>query len=310
MPLRLRCRELGIPVRWAGKEDIAPWRTRETRRLLDLLEPASEVDAEGLAQMLDGIEAACGTSVWTEYLRRLIGLWREEYRKDVVPGREVVDFLWTLMREDRHLAMAEHGVFLGTIHQAKGLEFDRVMLLDCARQLRPRETAEDRRRLFYVGMTRARRVLAVFCLADRALALGSSTPGLEVAVEEMTARVAETRPDVGRRIEKLALEHMDIGLAGSRSENDPIHAAIAALRVGDRLRVDVSARRMYLVCPRSDRAVAALSAAGRNVWASRTILEICVLAVERRSSEHSEAKYRDRCRVDAWELPIVEVVWR
>lgn len=82
-------------------------------------------------------------------------------------------------------AVAEHQndsgnqVILSTIHSSKGLEYDRVYLLDVLDGILPAvpeeklETDEDvkayeeERRLFYVGMTRARRELYLFnCNAD------------------------------------------------------------------------------------------------------------------------------------------------
>ena len=62
---------------------------------------------------------------------------------------------------------------LSTIHSSKGLEYDRVILMDVADGLLPKVSAEDgsdpadreayeeERRLFYVGMTRAREELSI-----------------------------------------------------------------------------------------------------------------------------------------------------
>ena len=63
---------------------------------------------------------------------------------------------------------------LSTIHSSKGLEYDKVILMDVADGLRPRSLPQDQmepeeldayeeeRRLFYVGMTRAKRELSLF----------------------------------------------------------------------------------------------------------------------------------------------------
>ncbi len=70
---------------------------------------------------------------------------------------------------------------LSTIHSSKGLEYDRVYLMDVFDGVFPDKTAgqsasateqekkdfEEERRLFYVGMTRAKNELSVFKISDR-----------------------------------------------------------------------------------------------------------------------------------------------
>lgn len=60
---------------------------------------------------------------------------------------------------------------LSTIHSSKGLEYERVFLMDVADGILPKENSdlEEERRLFYVGMTRAKEDLAVFTFRKEAL---------------------------------------------------------------------------------------------------------------------------------------------
>lgn len=55
---------------------------------------------------------------------------------------------------------------LSTIHSSKGLEYERVFLMDVADGILPKDskdgTPEEERRLFYVGMTRAKDELSIF----------------------------------------------------------------------------------------------------------------------------------------------------
>ena len=67
---------------------------------------------------------------------------------------------------------AENRIHLLTMHASKGLEFKRVYLTDVnegvyphGRMCSPEETEEERR-LFYVGMTRAKEVLEILCLRE------------------------------------------------------------------------------------------------------------------------------------------------
>lgn len=71
-------------------------------------------------------------------------------------------------------SVSEHGLILSTIHSAKGMEFDRVILCDCKNGILPSDELpngkniitdeemhllEEERRLFYVGTTRAKKKL-------------------------------------------------------------------------------------------------------------------------------------------------------
>lgn len=82
--------------------------------------------------------------------------------------------LRTLVRQERQ--GPAQGLILSTIHASKGLEYQRVILMDVADGLLPLveapvgrnpdpaavEAYEEERRLFYVGMTRAKETLSVF----------------------------------------------------------------------------------------------------------------------------------------------------
>lgn len=64
----------------------------------------------------------------------------------------------------------EEALWLMTVHGAKGLEFDRVIIPDCNERVFPYgelqrvESIEEERRIFYVAMTRAKKSLELLCL--------------------------------------------------------------------------------------------------------------------------------------------------
>lgn len=74
---------------------------------------------------------------------------------------ELVAALWTV--ENRPSGDDQPGVFCGTIHSAKGREFDLVVIAGCEEGVTPNlaksADAEEERRIFYVGVTRARHTL-------------------------------------------------------------------------------------------------------------------------------------------------------
>ncbi len=86
------------------------------------------------------------------------------------PGAVVSDFIDALVLDGRDKPDTEKkgfGVNLMTLHAAKGLEFDRVYLVGLEEGVLPNDRAklegnlEEERRLFYVGITRARRCLTL-----------------------------------------------------------------------------------------------------------------------------------------------------
>jgi superfamily I DNA/RNA helicase len=52
---------------------------------------------------------------------------------------------------------ARGAVHLATMHRAKGLEFDAVIVVVPMSYLGPIETTQDKRKLIYVALTRAKR---------------------------------------------------------------------------------------------------------------------------------------------------------
>ena len=61
----------------------------------------------------------------------------------------------------------DDAIVLSTIHSAKGLEWDRVYILNCTDKTFPtpwcdEDEIEEQRRLFYVAITRARHKLVIF----------------------------------------------------------------------------------------------------------------------------------------------------
>lgn len=113
------------------------------------------ISAEDLIDILDELqESAKGYKSYTEW----------------------VDHIATYTQEMKRLMekrmQAKDAVMLATFHSAKGLEFDRVFLVDVNEDVIPYKKAvldkdiEEERRLFYVGMTRARNRLYICSVAS------------------------------------------------------------------------------------------------------------------------------------------------
>lgn len=67
----------------------------------------------------------------------------------------------------------EAGVTFSTMHGSKGLEYDKVFLIQCNEEVTPHKKArteaelEEERRMFYVGITRAKKELRLFYVGEQ-----------------------------------------------------------------------------------------------------------------------------------------------
>jgi ATP-dependent DNA helicase UvrD/PcrA len=178
--------EAGIPHQGAAL--LTREAARRVLRTLDPAAPASQVQAIALdlGWLPNAREEKLGEREQTRQsdLARLVRLAEEV-------GGTGVDFRAELERRFGDGGDARRGVHLLTYHGAKGLEFELVLLprleekeLPTKLARTPREVDEERR-LFYVGMTRAKRGLAITWVGRPSRFLAELTP--EAAVAEPPA---------------------------------------------------------------------------------------------------------------------------
>jgi DNA helicase-2/ATP-dependent DNA helicase PcrA len=135
------------------------------------------LEVSGLLAMYDGDSEE--KTARRENLQQLAGAVTEAAQL----GQEVEAFLDAIaLLEDNDEEASPDAVSLMTLHSAKGLEFDVVVLAGFEDGLLPHansrsepESLEEERRLAYVGMTRARRWLAITAARTRFL-FGSRMP--------------------------------------------------------------------------------------------------------------------------------------
>ncbi len=306
--------EAGVPVRWVAQRDkmVSLHQVRELRRFLRGLEPVRNElrRASDLMAMAGAIFDASGDNPWTQFLGGLLESWRHETADAELPVFEALEFLYEACAESRREFTYGEGVTLSTVHSAKGTEFDHVLLIGAWPARTEQGKLEESRRAFYVGMTRARRTLAIVDRMDVRPSVPETVSGPAVANTRFEAKGAfGVRP--GLTYETLGLEDLHLGYPGMFAVDAPIHGALGRLSVGDLLSMRLLDTTGVGLFDANGVCVARLSRKGEVDWVSRRdrVREIRVVAmVARTAAQDDEPERRESYLVPEWEVPMVEIV--
>ncbi len=163
--------ELGIAYQIIGvthaKQDAS---TKSVlKHLIDVIGPRGRLK-EGIGMIADLVEEyeldSDNTSKGDSPVDYLLQLATEAVRND--PEIDVLTFQnYFNVRASDVISSKKHGVTLTTLHRSKGLEWNTVFLVALEQDVLPHvksvdlESFEEEKRLFYVGITRARDVLTL-----------------------------------------------------------------------------------------------------------------------------------------------------
>jgi ATP-dependent DNA helicase RecQ len=304
-----------IPVRWfAGRSSMPPLhQIREISGFLAQLEKvrSSFVRAADLSRLATETSQSKDANPWTGFLFRLLEAWRDESGDAERPMQEAIEFLYEACAESRREFTYGEGVTLCTVHSAKGTEFDHVLLAGPWRLSPARVKQEEERRAFYVGLTRARKTLAVFDRGDARPSLPDTLNGAAILRREFTGKTSE-EARVFSNYQVLSLEDIHLGYPGWFGPRHPIHAALAALQPGDKLHMARDQSGNLELRNAASTPVARLSKRAQVEWSTRldAIKEVRFLAAVRRTAEQeADSARRERLQVQTWEVPLVEIVF-
>ena len=133
-----------------------PFRIRENADLLDAIRQSAKSISKA-SDWLSYLDAKYGhdsQNPWVVQLQELMQDWQRETDDAEVSSQQTLEFLYETLAEQRRDRRLGRGVFLGTIHSVKGMEFAHLFMLDGGWTM---QSLEEQRRLFYVGMTRAKK---------------------------------------------------------------------------------------------------------------------------------------------------------
>ena len=316
-PFHALCDHAGIPCdpAYDTTSDRFPLhRLREVVAFLDRLKrTTARVDGTWLEAQLAAQRQELGASPWWGLVEQLLGGWATASAGRAAEPETVREALYEGLSQLRRERSTGVGIHIGTLHGAKGLEFRHVILLDGGWDGRPSDRAaadsEEERRLFYVGMTRARETL---CLMRRADVRNPHLPlldGVDCVACADTGR-ADQRV-LSRQRTVLGLGDLHIDFAGRQPATAAVHRVMAALRPGDAvtLRAAGSTTDRVSVLSADGTVIARLSEAASRHWSYliSAVEQARVHAVVRRHRKDCAEAWHDQLRTESWELPVIEV---
>jgi ATP-dependent DNA helicase RecQ len=314
-PLRALCEEQGIPILWGIDREKTPplYRIREFRQFFAELKARHDelLSATDLMAMVETLPGASSSTIWWELLRGILHELRDESGNAQLPTSYISEYVHEALAEQRRDQAIGTGVFLSTVHSAKGMEFPHVFVTGGGwSRGKSRQEQEEELRVYYVAMTRAKETLCLFERADM------SNPHTGLIDGDFLLRrepPVTAQPDdlvLRRRYDILGMEDLFLDYAGRKRQDDAVHAALAELKPGDPLRIAPMGDYIELHDEKGN-CVAQLSQSARKTWRGRleNVERITVLAMVQRRFEDSGEEYRDRCKSGEWEVPVAEVVY-
>lgn len=295
-PVQAWCEQNGVPYCLAADKDAALPLTGQ-RGFVTAVEylrsQSGSLDAKGHWRAVQG---ASLDEEWHAFFEVAFGQLLVELGECQLSSQAVIDWLYDYARELRQ--QPKQGLYVGTVHSAKGLEFRHVVLLDGGWPTGT-DTLNDERRLYYVGMTRAEQTLTLCEFTGGNPFSRYLLDGIRVRAFE-----GEVLPALDKRYLQLSLKDIDLDFAGRQPPGASIHQALASLEPGDPLTLSAQDER-YLIFDTDGRVV------GRTAKSFKLPLEVehCEVAgVMVRQSGHCEEQYRARHKCEQWELIVPRVV--
>ena len=159
-------------------------------------------------------------------------------------------------------------------------------------------------------MTRAKETLTLFHRQD------APNPFLEGLNGEFLLRRTADLPNppppeiLKLRYKLLDMTDINLGFAGRRPPDDPIHKHLSALEPGATLTPKADGSAISLHDPSGNR-VARLSSKASQEWLPKiaTIRQARVIGMLRRTQKDEAEAFKPRCQCEQWELPWIELIY-
>lgn len=290
-------RAIGIPICLAQERNGLAWhRIKPIYEMISVFEGSGFISANDIRKKWELLPVEISEHP------RSVDLWNwldshgpfGEVQRD---HREWRGEIWELTSEIR--ASHEKGIHIGTMHSAKGLEFDTVFVL--AGQKPDGEQLYPELRLRYVAMTRAERNLILMQQVGESTE--PSSPWFDLLELQREVKISSD-PEYLRRgigILELGMRDVDLGFIG-RLDNPPDTSLI---QEGDLLSIDAGLKLLLhnniVVGRLSKQMQERLVSYSGNGW---EIAEIKVLAVLHRFLTDESPEFVRYYKTDKWEVVV------
>ena len=244
---------------------------------------------------------------WCRLMDDILLEWESETHNNDRTPAEAVDFIYEAVYERQREHVDDGSVYLSSVHAAKGLEFDHVILLGHWDQPSNAVDIEEERRLYYVGMTRARETLTL-CELENTRNPHTHALRCDAVIRSSSGRYLDP-PDEVLKVNYVMLDLADQWIAY------PIYSpntrrSISSLRPGTPVRLEKKedGSRIFILDSDGNR-VGALSNSASGEWrdALETIREVRVHSIITWRKDKLDQEPPDNCP-DNWELPLLDVV--
>jgi ATP-dependent DNA helicase RecQ len=313
-PVRAIFELRNIPFAWTfGRETVPPLhRLREVARFFCSLRALDKPRIRGseAQSVLSQTAGDTGDNPWWTLIKELIRSYEEETGDAALPVPSVIESLYDSLFELRREQSIGNGVFLGTLHGAKGMEFPHVFILDGGwREEVYSPKREEERRIFYVGMTRAKQTLCLFQRKDLRNPHVGLVSGDSVMERQLVGLEQIPEQVMSLRHEPLSLADLYISSAGKYPASHAIHSHLSALEPGATLSMRRIEDRVGLF-DNDGFCVAPLSKQSTSHWIERLerVKTVRVIGMILREKRLEADEFRSQCLTDSWEVPWVEVV--
>ncbi len=304
-PIRAWCEIEGVRYATADREGGQPrlHQVREGNSLLALLKakPKRRIRPAALRRWFSTrYGGGRSDNPWESLLGQFIDEIEAAWPDDCVPSSWLLDELYEFGNEARR---SQRGcLVISTVHGAKGREFSHVAILDGGDW---REASDDERRLYYVGMTRAKENLILCQASNHPNPFSPALQG-EATCRSPLPNTIERRPELSLWYVSTGLKGVFLDFAGYRHQSDPIHRELASLAVGDPLFITQQGDRREIAT--SSGVVIGRLAKNGHIPEGKIVRSVVESLVWRSSTMVVDPEFRGRLKSTSWWVALPALV--